>query len=77
MSFIKDSEMICDTLELGEDFIINNINQVLLTFKKSSRDIYEYDSCEAEIINTCLHNNQDFNFITKLNLATLFDKNKL
>ncbi len=70
--------MICDTLELDEDFIIKNINQVLLTYKENSREICEYDSCEAEIIKTCLNNNHDFNFIKQLNPATyvgpLFDK---
>ena len=81
ISFIKDFDLICDTLELDEDFIIKNINQVLLTYKENSREICEYDSCEAEIIKTCLNNNHDFNFIKQLNLATyagpLFDKNKL
>ena len=81
MSFIKDFDIICDKLELDEDYIINNINQVLLSFKKISREISNYDSCESEIITTCLRNNHDRNFITQLNLATyagpLFDKNKL
>ena len=81
MSFIKDFDTICDSLDLDEDYIIKNINQVLLKFKQNTRDIYSYDSCEAEIIKTCLQNNHDFNFISQLNLATyagpLFDKNKL
>jgi hypothetical protein len=81
MSFIKDFDTICDSLDLDEDYIIKNINQVLLKFKQNTRDICEYDSCEAEIIKTCLQNNHDFNFLSQLNLATyagpLFDKNKL
>jgi hypothetical protein len=81
MSFIKDFDTICDSLDLDEDYIIKNINQVLLKFKQNTRDICEYDSCEAEIIKTCLQNNLDFNFVSQLKLATyagpLFDKNKL
>ncbi len=81
MSFIKDFDTICDSLDLDEDFIIENINQVLLKFKQNARDICGYDSCKAEIIKTCLQNNHDFNFVSQLKLATyagpLFDKNKL
>ena len=54
------------------------MNQVLLSFKKISREISEYDSCKSEIITTCLRNNHDRNFITQLNQAAysgpLFDK---
>jgi hypothetical protein len=57
MSLIKDFDIICDSLDLDEDYIIKNINQVLLKFKHNTRDICEYDSCEVEIIKTCLQNN--------------------
>ena len=41
MSFIRDFDTICDSLDLDEDYIIKNINQILSTYKQNTRDICE------------------------------------
>ena len=73
MSFIKEFDFICDSLDLDEDFIINNIVQVMSNFKLKSRDICVYEMCEADLMKISLKNNHDFFYVTQLNLVHLLN----
>ena len=67
-SFIKDFKNVCVYINKNEEFVINNINEVINGFKDKSR-IYEINP-DTEIIKQCLENNQDINMINKLNSVT-------
>ena len=67
-SFIKDFKNVCVYINKNEEFVINNINEVINGFKDNSR-IYEINP-DTEIIKQCLENNQDINMINKLNSVT-------
>ena len=67
-SFIKDFKNVCVYINQNEEFVINNINEVINGFKDNSR-IYEINP-DTEIIKQCLENNQDINMINKLNSVT-------
>jgi hypothetical protein len=67
-SFIKDFKAISETLDVDEDFIINNINETISKFKMDNRAVE--DSTECDLIKVCLSNNQDFDMRIQLNLVT-------
>ncbi len=67
-SFIKDFKCVCTSINLTEEYVSSNIHQVIIDFKKNSRD-FELNT-ETELIKTCLENSQDYNMITQLNYVT-------
>ena len=53
---------------LGCFTLSGNIHQVIIDFKKNSRE-FELNT-ETELIKTCLENSQDYNMIRQLNYVT-------
>ena len=68
LSFMKEFKIICINLKLVPDFVINNISNILLNFKKKTLEIN--DSIDNEIITVCLQNNTDPTMRYQLNLVT-------
>ena len=67
-SFIKDFRKVCEMLEFDEDYVIDNIVAVIVSFKQRCRE-YDLD-LEHELIKTSLENNHDYIMIMQLNLVT-------
>jgi hypothetical protein len=55
-------------LEFDEDYVIDNIVAVIVSFKQCCRE-YDLD-LEHELIKTSLENNHDYIMIMQLNLVT-------